>query len=117
METIFGWNSPEEVAAEIWKSSADNLLRGDLIFAVKNSGDIEKLIITSNFTTDKGKKVWTDFGVLTVTKGWTGLVPHVKVGYLEEVTLKDMKENKVDKEIIESLKTTLKKWKSIKNPC
>ena len=107
---IFGWKNAEEVATDIWNSSADILLRGDLVFAFKDSGsDIEKLVVVNNFEIKPdGSKVWlNNFGVYMATKTWSCVIPHVTSGYLEEIVLSDLTDHKIDKNVINNYKLIL----------
>ena len=116
--SIFGWNNPQDVANEIWKSPASDFLKGDLIFAFKGPGEgIEKLVIVYNFEVDSvtNKKTWTNFGVYMTTKSWSCVVPRVNIGYLEEVVLKDLTEYKADKNVISNYKLILENLKTYGN--
>ena len=116
---IFGWNNPDEVANDIWKTSAESLLRGDLVFAYRSGENkgLERLVIVYNFDVDQmtGKKKYTNFGLQMITSSWSCLIPHVTIEYLETILLKDLEDYKVNKLVLENFKTILETLSKYEN--
>ena len=109
---IFGWNNPEEVAQDIWKTSADNLLKGDLIFAFQDKGkdkNLEQVIVVHNFDIDPttNTKIYTNYGLTMKTSTWSCIIPHVTIDYLKTVLLKDIESYKINKVIIDNFSLIL----------
>ena len=109
---IFGWKNQEEVAESIWKTSSDNLLKGDLIFAFQDTSKdkgVEQIIVVHNFDIDPGtgNKFYKNFGLTMKTPTWSCVIPHVTIDYLKTVLLGDMESYKINKEIINCFKLIL----------
>ena len=114
-QAIYGWDSAMSVASDVWSSVHASLLNGELIFAYKNTtGDSElaQIVVVLNVMDKFGNRVNTlNFGVGTVTLGYTSLLPHVPIEYLENQVIQDLKKYKVNKKIIESFIEIIKNYK------
>ena len=94
---IYGWDSESDVANEIYCSSFRSLLEGNLVFAYKNpksTGTLKLLVITK---TSNSYMV----GLIPQGNGWTYYNPSACSGYLKDVILKDLQNNKTETYIIE----------------
>lgn len=94
---IYGWESENEVACEIYCSPFRSLLEGKLVFAYKNlsnSGTIKLMVITKTL---KGYR----FCLIPYSGGWTCYYPESSSEYIREVLLSDLQKNKTEKYIIE----------------
>lgn len=91
-ETVFGWNSMEELTADIWNSIHSSLLYGDFMFAARNGSGCRVVI---------SKRPDGEYMVGTVTPGWTSLQPKMPLEQLREQVPSDLKEFKFNKTIIE----------------
>ena len=110
LKYIFGYKDAEDVAQSIWKSSANNLLRGDLIFAYQDSGKdngLYQFIVVHNFYIDQGNKIYTTYGLTMKTSTWSCIIPHVTIDYLKTVLLEDIKSYKLNKKVIDNFSLIL----------
>lgn len=97
---IWGWENAEEVANDIWSSIHSTLIKGNLIFAYKNTNsgsELGQIVIVQN------QRDYNDFGVGMFTNGFSELLPHVTIDYISEEIIKDLTKYKVNKKIIENL--------------
>jgi hypothetical protein len=100
---IFGWNTSEEVASDVYSSLHRRLLSGLLFFGYKGfSNDISQLVIVRDVDHYNNSVVDNSYSVGLITKGYTAYVPHVPVDYLQREVLSDLKNYKVEKKVIES---------------
>ena len=104
---IIGWENSEEVAETIWKSNADLLLRGNLVFAFK--GDTPgkgpmTLIVVRNFYRDVDGKtpIYTDWGLYYSTSTISSIIPHTSLDYLKTISYNDLEDAKVDPIVLKS---------------
>lgn len=112
MKQIFGWNSIDDLAREMYSSGFSGLLDGYLVFAYKNlgkSGTLRILVISKRLDSP-GYIV----GVKPFSGGWTGFLPNVPVEYLREVSYSDLLENKTEKSIIEAFIANVEKYEERK---
>lgn len=91
---IEGWRCIDEVANDVWSSNHFKLLEGDLIFSYR-SNDATRFQIT---IVRHGNL--NDFAVGMMTPGYSMLLYHVPIDYLEETLIDDLKENKVNTKTI-----------------
>ena len=92
---LFGWDSLESLARELYCGIHSGLLSGNFIFAVRGNGDLQRLVITKRL--DDG-----NFMVGEIHKGYTEYYPRVPKKFLEDIVSKDLKEGKVDKIVLEN---------------
>lgn len=94
---IYGWESENEVAVEIYCSPFRDLLEGRLVFAYKNfskTGTVKLMIVTK---VQGGYRI----GFTPFEGSWNCYYPCASSGYLREVLLSDLQKNKTEKHIIE----------------
>lgn len=112
---IYGWDNAMSVAADIWSSIHSSLLNGELVFAYKNlnsNSELVQIVVVVNLFDKFGNKlINSDFGIGMVTSGYTSLLPHVPLDYLENQVTQDLKKYKVNKKIIDSFNEVIKNYK------
>lgn len=105
---IFGWESAEKVAADVWGSIHCTLLTGALVFAYRatnSSSELVQVVVTKNIPHEIAPGKWSSgegYAVGMVTNGFSMLLPKVTIEYLESELLEDLKKYKVGKEIIDT---------------
>lgn len=113
-QIVWGWDSASDVAEELWGSIHNTLLEGNLMFAYKSvnsNSDLKQIVVVQNNDFKAN-----DFGVGMFTNGYSALIPHVPIDYLESEVLGDLVKYKVDKKIIETYKCIVEdKKKEITN--
>lgn len=110
-QVIVGWGDANEVASSIWSSIHSSLLSGKLVFAYKpyKESELTQLVVVRNLKNDTyGRVMDKDYAVGMMTSGFSMLLPHVPLEYLENDLVSDMKKYKVDKETIETFKKFIK---------
>ena len=95
-ELIFGWKDSNEVANDVYDSVHSSLLGGYLLFGYKGSGELSRVIVVTDIDPITRNVVSNSYSVGTITKGYTALIPHVPIDYLEKEVLLDLKNYKVD---------------------
>ena len=107
MNIVFGaWKSIEEVANDMWQSLHSVILCGQPLFAYKSidNNQFQLVIVCDCFLNNLGtvevKK--NSFTVSMIVPGFTELVPHVPLDYLEQIVKKDLIKYKLDKDILKS---------------
>ena len=111
-ELIFGWKDSNEVANDVYDSVHSSLLGGYLLFGYKGSGELSRVIVVTDIDPITRNVIGNSYSVGTITKGYTALIPHVPIDYLEKEVLLDLKNYKVDKKIIESFEKLINKEKN-----
>lgn len=110
-QVIVGWGDANEVASSIWSSIHSSLLSGKLVFAYKpyRESELTQLVVVRNLKDDTyGRVMDKDYAVGMMTSGFSMLLPHVPLEYLENDLVNDMNKYKVDKETIETFKKFIK---------
>jgi hypothetical protein len=100
---IYGWNDINEVALSVWSSLHDILLSGNLIFAYRGK-DISQLIVVDDAILGSNSY---SFGI--ITNDYTMLVPHMPLEYVREEILSELKNHKVDTNIIKTFEYIVEK--------
>ena len=102
-QIVFGWNSVETAASDIFSSIHRTLLEGDPVFLYKNTNsksDLCQVVVVRNFEYTSEAKQYTDFGVGVITAGYSMLYPHVPSSYIKNDLLVDLEHWKVDKDVV-----------------
>lgn len=110
-QMLVGWGDANEVASSIWSSIHSSLLDGKLVFAYKpyKESELTQLVVVRNLKDDTyGRVIDKDYAVGMMTSGFSMLLPHVPLEYLENDLVNDMNKYKVDKETIETFKKFIK---------
>lgn len=110
-QMLVGWGDANEVASSIWSSIHSSLLDGKLVFAYKpyKESELTQLVVVRNLKDDVcGRVIDKDYAVGMMTSGFSMLLPHVPLEYLENDLVNDMNKYKVDKETIETFKKFIK---------
>lgn len=110
-QVIVGWGDANEVASSIWSSIHSSLLSGKLVFAYKpyKESELTQLVVVRNLKNDTyGRVMDKDYAVGMMTSGFSMLLPHVPLEYLENDLVNDMNKYKVDKKTIETFKKFIK---------
>lgn len=108
-QIVFGWQSIDSAAADIFSSIHRSLLDGMPLFLYKNSNnksDLVQVVVVRNL--DYDNRQMTDYGMGIITAGYTMLYPHVDKEYLTELA-QDLEKWKVDKKIVEVYKKIIEK--------
>ena len=110
---ICGFDDSMDVARNILHSAHSSLLEGDLIFAYRNtspskSTSLFQVVVVNDLKNENVKGMFITvptpfYSVSIITSGYTALLPHMPIGYLQEV-IKELEDGKVDKNIIENFK-------------
>lgn len=113
------WNSAEGVAADLWGSIHSNLLNNSVpFFAYKSltsdSSLVQIVAVEDTEYLNAYAKIGT-FSVGMITSGFSALLPHVDLSYMEGQFLDDLEKYKVDKDIIKTYKKLLEDYKNDKN--
>lgn len=99
-QIIFGWQSADEAARDVYGSLHSQLLNGRPVFLYKSTtldSTLVQVVVVKNI---EDGRVREDYGVGIITRGWTSLYPRVPVDYLETDLLHHLKEWKIDKDVI-----------------
>lgn len=112
--SIWGWQSIDDTARDIWGSIHSSLLAGDLVFAYKTGSQSDKLkqiVVVRNFTViyaaGQERKLYSGYSVGYITSGYSALIPNVPLRYLTDVTLVNLRDWKVNKEIVNTFESIL----------
>lgn len=99
MKRVFGWNTEQDVANEIYGGPFERLLDGSFVFAFKNpldSGCLRSVTISKHLGS-------IEFMIGEISNsGWTAWFPRVPLEYLQSILVKDLKDSKASKEVIEN---------------
>lgn len=101
---LIGWKTPEEAAADVWCSIHSSLLKGELLLGYKNlkaDSEVQQLILVRNSD--------NTFGIGLMTNGYTALLPAMSKEYLSDIFLDDVKSQKINKQVLETLKNIIEK--------
>ena len=93
---VWGYSSPDEVAADISGGIHASLLSGYFVFAYRGTGDLKRLVVTQT-----GPDTWM-YG--EVTTGWTALVPKASREALLGLVVPDLESRHVPTNIIDDFK-------------
>lgn len=111
------WRCAESVAEDLWGGIHSNLLNHSVpFFAYKSLKSDDSLAqIVAVLDLDEFRIATGTFSVGMITSGFTALLPHVGIDYMEGQFLNDLTKYKVEKELIESYKKILEDYKNGKN--
>ena len=101
-QIVWGWDSVDKAAAEVFASIHRTLLEGVPVFLYKNTNtksDLCQVVVVRNIDEQTGK-LSDDYGMGMITAGFSVLYPHLPIEYLESDLLSDLEKYKVDKKII-----------------
>ena len=101
-QIVWGWDSVDKAAAEVFASVHRTLLEGVPVFLYKNTNtksDLCQVVVVRNIDEQTGK-LSDDYGMGMITAGFSVLYPHLPIEYLESDLLSDLEKYKVDKKII-----------------
>ena len=101
-QIVWGWDSVDKAAAEVFVSVHRTLLEGVPVFLYKNTttkSDLCQVVVVRNIDEQTGK-LSDDYGMGMITAGFSVLYPHLPIEYLESDLLSDLEKYKVDKKII-----------------
>ena len=101
-QIVWGWDSVDKAAAEVFASVHRTLLEGVPVFLYKNTttkSDLCQVVVVRNIDEQTGK-LSDDYGMGMITAGFSVLYPHLPIEYLESDLLSDLEKYKVDKKII-----------------
>lgn len=101
-QIVWGWDSVDKAAAEVFASVHRTLLEGVPVFLYKNTttkSDLCQVVVVRNINEQTGK-LSDDYGMGMITAGFSVLYPHLPIEYLESDLLSDLEKYKVDKKII-----------------
>lgn len=113
-QIVFGWNSVDDAAADLFKGMHKQLLDGKPIFLFKNTttkSDLIQLVVVQNLDWINDEQVYTDYSVSMITAGWSAIYPHVTEEYLSGDILCDLEKYKIDRDVIETYKQIIKRLK------
>ena len=105
---IYGFEDSMSVARTLFGSIHETLLHGDLIFAYRNTStsnkkDLFQVVVVNDLVTNEQLGVYRApspfYTVSIITSGYTALLPHMPIGYLDEVA-SELEEGKVEKNIV-----------------
>lgn len=113
-QIVWGWESVDKAAADVFASIHRTLLDGVPVFLYKNTttkSDLCQIVVVRNINESTGELL-DNYGVGMITAGFSVLYPHLPIEYLESDLLADLEKYKVDKKIINTyvnIINTLKK--------
>lgn len=106
LRNVWGWQDSVKCAESIWSSIHSKLLEGDLVFAYRNVGINSDLC---QFVVVKNNKIGNnDFAVGVITSGYTMLLPHVPIDYVETDLVEDLRKWKLEKSILNTYEQIIK---------
>ncbi|MBP3732198.1 MAG: hypothetical protein J6I84_03020 [Bacilli bacterium] len=111
---IYGFEDSIAVAKTIFGGIHEILLRGELVFAYRNTAssnkkDLFQVIVVRDLRPFDNAPLNT-YSISTITSGYTALIPHMPIEYLDEV-VSDLEAGKVEKKIVENFKEIIKDLK------
>ena len=111
------WKNVDEVASSLWGSIHSSLLECSGPFfaykSTKSNTELVQLVVVMNFYRSTSLVVPGDFGVGMVTSGFSMLLPHVPMRYLETSLHDDLVKYKVETNIIEIYEQLILEYKKI----
>lgn len=113
-QIVFGWNSVDEAAKDIFSSLHRNLLEGTPVFLYKNTSrksDLVQVAIVANISDYNSMKYSGDYGIGITTAGYSAYYPRVPLEYLEKEILGELEGWKVEKSVIDVYKKIIKALK------
>ena len=108
-QIVWGWESVDKAAADVFASIHRTLLDGVPVFLYKNTttkSDLIQVVAVKNLNEVTGE-LTGDYGVGMITAGFSVLYPHIPLEYLESDLLADLEKYKVDKKIIDTYKNII----------
>lgn len=118
---IYGFEDSMSVARTLMGGIHENLLRGDLIFAYRNSSDTNKTALSQIVVVNELREVFdgyatkvipTDkFSISYIGSDYSSYLPHMPIDYLDEV-IKDLEKGKAEKKVIETFRYIVDTWKT-----
>ena len=113
-QIVFGWNSVDEAAKDIFASLHRNLLEGTPVFLYKSTSrksDLVQIAIVANILDYDSMKYSGDYGIGIITAGYSAYYPKMPLEYLEKEILEDLEGWKVEKSVIDVYKKIIKALK------
>lgn len=114
---IYGFEDSMSVARTLMGNIHEVLLKGELVFAYRSTSPSNKtslcqVVVVNDLEADEYGKIHRTglFSISTITSGYTSLLPHMPVNYLDEV-VKDLEDGKADKKVIENFKVIVEDLK------
>ena len=111
------WQNVDEVASALWRSIHSSLLDCSGPFfaykSTKSNTELVQLVVVMNFDRNSGLVILNDFGVGIITSGFSMLLPHVPMRYLETSLHNDLVKYKVETNIIEIYEQLILEYKNI----
>ena len=111
------WQNVDEVASALWGSIHSSLLdcSGPLFAykSTKSNTELVQLVVVMNFDRNSGLVIPNNFGVGMITSGFSMLLPHVPMRYLETSLHDDLVKYKVETNIIEIYEQLILEYKKI----
>jgi len=110
---VYGWENAKQAADEVYSSLHRCLVDGRLIFAYKGAtSNFYQIVVTQDI--DEFTRMPKDtFSVGITTYGFSALLPHVPLSYLEEDIPKDLSNYKIDKNIINVYQCIINELKNV----
>lgn len=96
-QIVFGWNSVEDAAKDVYYSMHRTLLEGKPVFLYKATNlksELCQVVVVKNISPDQG------YGVGIITSGWTALYPKVPYEFLEGDLHRDLVKWKVEGDVV-----------------
>jgi hypothetical protein len=111
------WQNVDEVASALWGSIHSSLLDYSGPFfaykSTKSNTELVQLVVVMNFDRNSGLVIPNDFGVGMITSGFSMLLPHIPMRYLETSLHDDLIKYKVETNIIEIYEQLILEYKKI----
>lgn len=111
------WQNVDEVASALWGSIHSSLLDCSGPFfaykSTKSNTELVQLVVVMNFDRNSGLVIPDNFGVGMITSGFSMLLPHVPMRYLETSLHDDLVKYKVEANIIEIYEQLILEYKKI----
>lgn len=111
------WQNVDEVASALWGSIHGSLLEYSGPFfaykSTKSNTELVQLVIVMNFDRNSGLVIPDNFGVGMITSGFSMLLPHVPMRYLETSLHNDLVKYKVETNIIDIYEQLILEYKKI----
>jgi hypothetical protein len=111
------WQNVDEVASALWGSIHSSLLDCSGPFfaykSTKSNTELVQLVVVMNFDRNSGLVIPNDFGVGMITSGFSMLLPHVPMRYLETSLHDDLVKYRVETNIIEIYEQLILEYKKI----
>lgn len=108
-QIVFGWQSIDEAARDVYNSLHSHLINGTPVFLYKATNLKSELI---QVVVVKGMIDNGIYSVGIITNGWTAMYPKVSIEYLETTLLEDLKKWKVEGSVISMYEQLIKSERS-----